>query len=78
MDGNKGPRHGRIAGEKQRSAFFDDSGELITDRVDTQIWTVVTHSDNYKRRSTLVSTFNVMTKLSLDGVCNILKPKLQF
>ena len=57
MDGHKGPGHGRIARQKQRPAFFDDSGKLVTDGVDTQIRTVVTHSDNYKT----ISSFNIIS-----------------
>ena len=48
MDGNKRSGHGRVAGKKQGSAFFNDSGELVTYGIDAQIWPVVTYSHDYR------------------------------
>ena len=44
VNGNKGSRHGRITGKKKGAAFFDDTSETVANGIDTQIWTVISHS----------------------------------
>ena len=46
VDRDKGPRHGRNAGQEEWSALLDDSGEPVANRVESEIGSVVPKSHN--------------------------------
>jgi len=45
MNGDEGTGHGRVAGEEERAAFFQDAGESVADRVHAKIGPVVANAD---------------------------------
>lgn len=46
VDANEGARHGRIAGEEERAAFLDETGEPVANGIRPHVRPAVAHSDD--------------------------------
>lgn len=43
---HEGARHGRVAGQEERLALFEEAGEAVADGIRAQVWTVVADTNH--------------------------------